>query len=239
MLTKSMALITLILTLSLGTASAGDDPWFFSAEAMANAYRHQRQFGPRQQRPLQPHDCYYGRGEFNALHRGEEFSIPCQFISETTRQLKQLLASGTAKYLFPLDVGYAALAVPAQVYAKKYKKLPPEQILPQLLREPTLVAVYRTAAHGNASRTLKITGENRAAPQVTVLGFYDGRPNQIDLQGKLNLVELGGFYMLEHFLGELTFIVDQRVVTLDISFETDRAEPTRNMSRAIVDPAGR
>ena len=39
----------------------------------------------------------------------------------------------SAKYLFPLDVDAADLAVPANVYESKYKQLPREEILPALL----------------------------------------------------------------------------------------------------------
>jgi hypothetical protein len=239
MLAKSVSLIILILALGAGRSFAGDDPWFFTTDAMADAYRYQRQFGARLRNPLQAQGCYYGQSEFTAAYRGEPLVVPCRFISETTRQLKQLLSSGAAKYLFPLDVGYASLAVPADVYARKYAQLPLEDILAEALREPTLAAVYRTAAHANGSQSRKQISGNESAPKFTVIGFYDGRQNQSLPQGTMpqGFVELGGFYLLEHFLSELTFIVDQRVVTLDFSFENDYAEAPSHKSMVRVSKA--
>ena len=66
---------------------------------------------------------------------------------ETTRHLKEMLAVGAAKYLFPLDADHAHLAIPMELWATKYSKLPSEQILSALLREPQLVALYHTAEH--------------------------------------------------------------------------------------------
>ncbi len=153
-------------------------------------------------------------------------------MGETIRQLRELFESGAAKYLFPLDVDSADLAVPADVYASKYKQLPREEILPALLREPALVAIYRTAMHlnpevGNQGSGMSVWGKNR-----TVAGFYDGRPNQIlsprsdggvDYEPE-GLVRLGSFIMMGHFLGELTFVANDTVVTFDLSFDNDRAE---------------
>jgi hypothetical protein len=37
------------------------------------------------------------------------------------------------------------------------------------------------------------------------------------------LVRLGSFTMMGHFLGELTFVANETVVTFDLSFDNDRA----------------
>jgi hypothetical protein len=172
-----------------------------------------------------------GKKDFAASYQGIPFVAPCRFVGETIRQLKELLESGAAKYLFPLDVDSADLAVPADVYVSKYKQLPREEILPALLREPTLVAIYRTAVHlnpevGNKGSGMSVWGKNR-----TVAGFYDGRPNQVlsprsdggvDYE-PAGLVRLGSFTMMGHFLGELTFVANDSVVTFDLSFDNDRA----------------
>ena len=47
-----------------------------------------------------------------------QFVAPCRFVGETIRQLRELLESGAAKYLFPLDVDAADLAVPVDVYVE-------------------------------------------------------------------------------------------------------------------------
>ena len=73
---------------------------------------------------------------------------------------------------------------------------------------------------------MSVWGKNR-----TVAGFYNGRPNQalslrsdggIDHEPE-GLVRLGGFTMMAHFLGELTFVANDTVVTFDLSFDNDRA----------------
>ncbi len=160
---------------------------------------------------------------------------PCRFVSETTRQLRELLESGAAKYLFPLDVDYADLAVPRDVYESKYKQLAHGEMLPALLREPALVAIYHTALHlrpepSSKAPTISVWGDKR-----TVIGFYDGRPNQLLSRRKdeagyhepEGLVRLASFAILSHFLGELTFVAGESVVTFDLSFDNARAAAPR------------
>jgi hypothetical protein len=171
-----------------------------------------------------------GKKNFTASYQGRRFVAPCRFVGETIRQLRELLESGAAKYLFPLDLDSADLAVPASVYAGKYKQLPREEILPALLREPTLVAIYHTAVHlnevGHKGSETGAWGKER-----TIVGFYDGRANQVSsLRSDAGLdyepdglVRLGSFTMMGHFLGELTFVANDTVVTFDLSFDNDRA----------------
>src|SRR6267142_1530828 len=226
---RSFVSVAFVLAASFGQSFAKDDRWFFTANEMADAYRYQQQFGARLRHPLEPQTCLQGKKDFAASFQGRRFVAPCRFVGETIRQLRELFESGAAKYLFPLDVDSADLAVPADVYASKYKQLPREQILPALFREPTLVAIYRTAMHlnvGNQGSEMDVWGKKR-----TVAGFYDGRPNQalslrsdggIDHEPE-GLVRLGGFSMMAHFLGELTFVANDTVVTFDLSFDNDRA----------------
>jgi hypothetical protein len=228
---SSFISVAFILAAFFGQSFANDDSWFFTANEIANAYRYQQQFGARLRNPLEPQTCLHGKKDFAASFQGRRFVAPCRFVGETIRQLRELFESGAAKYLFPLDVDSADLAVPADVYASKYKQLPREEILPALLREPALVAIYRTAMHlnpevGNQGSGMSVWGKNR-----TVAGFYNGRPNQglsprsdggIDHEPE-GLVRLGGFTMMAHFLGELTFVANDTVVTFDLSFDNDRA----------------
>jgi hypothetical protein len=228
---KSLMSLPFVLAVSFGQAFAENDLWFFTANEIANAYRYQLQFGARLRSPLEPRACLYGEKEFLASHQGRRFVAPCRFIAETVRQLRELLESGAAKYLFPLDVDYADLAVPADVYGSKYKHLAREEILPALLREPTLVAIYHTAVHldpevSNEESEISLWGKKRA-----VAGFYDGRRNQVlsrrsggeGYDGPQGLVRLGSFNMMGHFLGEIAFVAGDTVVTFDLSFDNDRA----------------
>lgn|SRR5512135_983491 len=230
--------VAFVFAASFGQSFAKDDRWFFSAAEIAAAYRYQQQFGARLGNPIDPQTCFQGKKEFGASYQGRRFVAPCRFVDETMHQLKDLLESGAAKYLFPLDAGFADLAVPADVYESKYKRLPREEILPALLREPALVAIYHTALHsdpeaGDKGSTINVGGEKRL-----VAGFYDGRPNQVlsprssgDVDDEPEgLVRLGGFSMMSHFLGELAFMANDTVVTFDLSFENDRAAaPTTNV----------
>lgn len=235
---SSLISVAFVLAGSFGQSFAKDDRWFFTANEIANAYRYQQQFGARLRNPLEPQTCLQGKKDFAASYQGRRFVAPCRFVGEMIRQLRELLESGAAKYLFPLDVDSADLAVPADVYASKYKQLPREEILPALLREPTLVAIYHTAVHlnpevGNQGSEISTWGKAR-----TVVGFYDGRPNQIlspRSDGGLDyepegLVRLSSLTMMGHFLGELTFVANETVVTFDLSFDNDHAaEPTADV----------
>ena len=228
---KIVIAIAALLAVGEGPSHAGDDRWFFTASEIAAAYRYQEQFGGRLSNPLKPEQCYYGEQEFAASQQKRQFTAPCRFITETIRQLRELLGSGAAKYLFPLDVDRASFAVPRAVWEAKYKKLPSEKILHALLLEPTLVAVYTTALHLDRAPSNKESGTSGWGKRRTVVGFYDGRPNQLlarRLDGKLyselaGFVQLGGFTLMGHFLGELTFVAGESVVMFDISFDDDRA----------------
>jgi len=62
-------------------------------------------------------------------------------------QLKQILKNVAARYLFSWDAGHAHLAVPTKLWEEKYRRLSIDETLPELLREPKLVALYDTAEH--------------------------------------------------------------------------------------------
>jgi hypothetical protein len=240
---NSFISVAFVLAVSSGQSFAKDDLWFFTAAEIADAYRYQQQFGARLRSPLDPQTCFQGKKDFAASYQGRRFVAPCRFVGETIRQLRELLDSGAAKYLFPLDVDSADLAVPADVYASKYKQLPREEILLALLREPMLVAIYHTAVHLNPELGDKGSGLSVWGKKRTVAGFYDGRPNQVlsrrsdggvgyEPQG---LVRLGSFTMMGHFLGELTFVANDTVVTFDLSFDHDRAAaPAADVADALV-----
>ena len=228
---KIVMAIAMVLAVCEGSSHAGDDMWFFAPNEIANAYKYQVRFGARLRNPLKPEECSYGQKDFPASYQGRQFAAPCRFISETIRQLRELLESGAAKYLFPLDVDHGDFAVPAEVWEAKYKKLPAEEILPKLLREPKLVALYHTATHLYPEENPKETAINIWGHMRTVVGFYDGRPIEVlpkrshkePYYEPEGLIRLGGFTMMGHYLGELVFLAGETVVVLDMSFDNDHA----------------
>ncbi len=178
-----LATATLLLFLDVELWSAStDDNWYFTAEGIEAAHQYQENYGGRIRNPLRAGECLLGHTEFVATYRDQKFLAPCHFITETTRHLKEMLSIGAAKYLFPLDADHAHLGVPAEVWEKKYRKLPSNRILLALLREPMLVALYHTAEHLeiNDPKTGQVNGEAKAwREKRNVLGFFDGRPIQI------------------------------------------------------------
>lgn len=222
--------VFMLAAFSAQAVASSDDPWFFTAAEIASAYRYQQQFGARLRNPLDPQPCFRGEQDFPALYQGKRLPAPCRFVNESVRQLRELLETGAAKYLFPLDVGGADLAMPAEVYASKYKDLSREEILPALLREPTLMAIYHTAVHLHPD--ISGTDSNGAwGKRRAVAGFFDGRSNRIlplGSDGRVDydsqkLIRVGGLNIMAHFLGELTFLANDSVMTFDLSFESDRA----------------
>ena len=228
---KSLMTIVILLAVPIGQSFANDNPWFFTADEIAQAYRYQVQFGARLRDPLAPQPCLHGQKEFTASYQRKQFIAPCRFISETVRQLRELWETGAAKYLFALDLDYGDLAVPAEVYASKYCQLTRDEMLPALLREPALVTVYHTAVHLDPEIHGKAPEANSWGKKRIVIGFYDGRPNQVlshRSAGEIyaepkGLVRLGSFSMMGHYLGELAFVAGETVVTFDLSFDNDRA----------------
>ena len=243
---KFLVGLAFVLAVSNETSFAKDDLWSFTANEIANAYRYQLQFGARLRNPMEPHACSYGQKEFLASYQGRTFMAPCRFIAETVRQLKELLESGAARYLFPLDVDYADLAVPGEIYASKYKKLAKNEILPALLHEPTLVAIYHTAVHLDRQLSKEGSEVSPLWAKRAVMGFYDGRPNQILFprsDGEAHdkpqeLVQLGSFNIMAHFLGEIVLVAKETPVTFDLSFDNDRAAAP-NADIATVSAAAR
>ena len=230
---SSLIAAIFVLAVLVGESSARDDRWFFTAEQIADAYRYQQQFGARLRHPVEPQNCFHGENDFAASAAGRQFVAPCRFVNETIRQLRELLESGVAKYLFPLDLDSADLAVPADVYENKYKQLARDEILPVLLGESTLVAIYHTALHLDPAVGDCGSGTQPVRESRTIAGFYDGRPNRalspasgpgIDHQPG-SLIRLGSFTIMGHFLGELSFVANDGVVTFDLSFDNDRAPP--------------
>ncbi len=206
------------------------DPWYFTASEIETAYRYQEMFGERVQNPLKARDCLLGKKEFVASYKGNEFLAPCSFIKETIRHLKEMLERGAAKYLFALDLDHAHLALPADLWENKYSKLPREKILPALLREPALAALYHTAEHLTVvdPRTGKVNSEAKEWKQKrNVFGFYDGRPIKIltpNASGSgVGVPEtyesFGGFNFAANPKGQLHVFVASKAIVFDMTFD--------------------
>lgn len=222
----------IILIAGSATAQTIPDlhPWFFTAEEIEAAYRYQEMFGERLNNPLRARDCLFGKKKFVASYQRKEFSLSCRFIRETIRHLQAMLEIGAAKYLFPLDVDHAHLAIPSDLWEKKYSKLPRDKLLPALLEEPTLAALYHTAEHltMNDPKTGKVNPEAKAWKEKrNVLGFYDGRPIEIlppDPTGLgANVPQpyrsFAGFNFLASPKGELFIFFKSKPITFDITFD--------------------
>src|SRR6266481_219406 len=226
-------------------AASPYDSWYFTAEEVEAAHQYQENYGERMRNPLPARDCLLGQNEFTATYKQTEFLIPCRFVMETTRHLKEMLAVGAAKYLFPLDADHAHLGIPAELWASKYSKLPSEQIWFALLRETKLIALYHTAEHLEISdpKTGKVNDEARAWKEKrNVLGFFDGRPIEIlpphpaghGVGMPLGYNSYGGFNFLENPRGELFLFLNNKVVTFDLSLDMGDEAEWPNVDRRLI-----
>jgi hypothetical protein len=219
----------LAILLSTGGAALGGERWYFTASEIEIAYRYQQHFGRRLSHPLKPQDCYYGKAEFIAEYQGATFLAPCTFIHHTTRHLKEMIESGSARYVFPLDLDHAHLAIPSDLWNDTYHQFTLSELLPRVLREPTLVALYHTAEHlGGVNASASATISDWKA-QRNVLGFFDGQSIKVltpnpDGSGRerienYRLVVTVSF--LAHWLGEIPLSASGNAHTFDISFENE------------------
>jgi hypothetical protein len=227
---------------SAALAASPYDTWFFTAEEVEAAHQYQENYGERIRNPLAARDYILGHNEITAKYRGEPFLLPCRFIMETTRHLKEMLAVGAAKYLFPLDADHAHLAIPMELWATEYSKLPSERILPALLRDPRLVALYHTAEHLEIShrKTGAINPEAKAWKEKrNVLAFFDGRPIRIlpphpaghGVGMPAGYNSYGGFNFLANPRGELFIFHNNKLITFDVSLENDHEVEWPSLAR--------
>lgn len=228
--TKLFITGAVLLAVSRGQVYSGDGRWFFTGNEIAVAYRFQQHYGTRLRYPLKPEGCLYGQEEFIASFQGKQFPAPCRFVTETIRHLREALESEAAKYLFPLDLDYGRLGVPSELWKTKYRKLSGAEQLRALLREPSLVVLYRTAEHLEPQTGTRSPGGEKWKKR-SLLGFYNGQPMKILSRGSDEALAAGlegytwsnDFKILAHYLGELQLVSDGAVVTFDISFDDDRA----------------
>ena len=145
-----------------------------------------------------------------------------------------MLKTRAAKYLFPLDADHAHLAIPVPLWDEKYSKLPSDELLPLLLRESALVALYHTAEQLMISDPKSGRIHQRAKDwkaKRNVLGFFDGRslkilPSRPDgsAREKPEYYETAAtIYFLGHRLGELVLSARGKAFPFDMSFDEDFA----------------
>jgi hypothetical protein len=209
--------------------------WYFTADEVEAAYQYQQNYGERLRAPLRAGECVFRDVEFSANYRGLKIAVPCRFVTEVTRHLKDMLDAGAAKFLFPLDADHAHLGVPKETWNQKYKDLPVEQLFGELVRDPGLVALYHTAEH------LRVTDRKTGAlnsdakkwqDKRNVIGYFDGRPNKIlpaqpNGQGASMPEEYysySGFTFLASPRGELFLSLGSSMVTFDVAFDADHNE---------------
>ena len=245
----------LILTLVMGVyflllrsaalAASPYDTWYFTAEEVEAAHQYQENYGERIRNPLPARDCMFGQNEIAAKYTGTKFLLPCHFIIEATRHLKEMLTIGAAKYLFPLDADHGHLAIPNELWTTKYSKLPSEQILPALLREPQLVALYHTAEHLEIAdpKTGIVNDEAKAWKEKrNVLAFFDGRPIRIlppnpaghGVGMPPGYNAYGGFNFLANPRGELFIFHNNKVITFDMSLDLDDEAERPSFSQQLI-----
>ena len=177
-------------------------------------------------------DCFSGEAEFVASVQGRRFSAPCRFIRETTEQLKKILESEGAKQPFALEVDHAHLAVTSEIWDEKYRDLRPDEILPVVLRDTSLVAIYHSTCHTPiADRKTAGTTARELNKKRHFLGFYDGRtmanlpyrkPGSEQTEGQYYR-PFAWFYISAHKSAELVLSAKGQSVAFDIFFDDDHA----------------
>jgi hypothetical protein len=224
--------LALIMALAISTVYANlyRDDWYFTREEIQAAYRYQLNFGERINNPLKGRKCLFGDKKIRVQSRGREFWLSCRFINQTVTHLTEMLEVGAAKFLFSLDANHAHLGVPASVWEEKYANLPPDDILPAIFEDPSLVALYHTAEHLAVAdpKTGKVDPKNREWKEKrNVIGYYDGRrikilPPQPGGAG-VGLPEsyhsYGGFRFLASPGGQLNLFHKGGVTVFDISLD--------------------
>ena len=211
-------------------AGSASDFWYFTPNEIEIAYRYQASYGKGLQQPLRARTCVFGAKQFPARYFDKRVQLPCRFITNTLRHLREILEIGAARYLFPLDLDHAHLAIPKKSWVERYSKLKTGEILPAMLKDPRLLALYHSAEH------LKITDHKTGRTNIearewmekrNILGYYDGRPVEIlpprpkgvgaSIPNRYH--GYGGFDFLASQHGRLAVILEDEAVEIDIKLQ--------------------
>ena len=204
-------------------ADAADE---LKATATTVTGRNYPRSGERLAGSLNTAPCFSGSSEFVASWQGREFLAPCRFIHETIAHLR---AASTMKRTgpgFPLNTDHVHLAVPADLWETKYRRLPKDQILSALLGEPNLVAVYHATdalTRAESEKAEGAPGPRRTYNNRQVLGHYNGRGVEI-LPNHANALadryrSVAWFYFMPRQPNGLTVSSRGETGTFDISFD--------------------
>lgn len=174
-----LTIVAVLLPCFTAQADCRSDPRSAAAIGTEAPSRHQPQFGDFRSRPLKPFECFSGEADFVASVRGRRFLAPCRLITQTSEHVKKIFASEGAKQAVALDIDHAHLAVTAEIWDEKYRNLHRDEILPVLLRDTSLVAIYHSVCH-----TPIADRKNAGTTGPTFVGFYDGRSIQQLPSGK-------------------------------------------------------
>jgi hypothetical protein len=233
-LIRSLTVLVVLLSISTGHATCRSNPSSLTANQTEIASGYREQFGQPLSRHLKAVDCFSGRTEFVASVHGKTFLAPCRFITETTRHLKEISESEDGNSVSRLYADHGHVAVTSELWEQKYRKLPNDQILPVMLRDPSLVAIYHAACRLSIGDR-KTAGETPDAKERDkkrqVIGFYDGRAmeNLPSLKHGAGLDQaqhyrlFTWFYISAHPFGELAFSAKGTSMAFDISFDDDVA----------------
>jgi hypothetical protein len=231
---RSLTVLVVLLSISPGHAACRNNPSSLTPNQTEIASGYREQVDQPLFRHLKAVDCFSGQTEFLTSVHGKTFLAPCRFITETTRHLIQISESEGGNSLSSLYWDHGHLAVTSELWEQKYRKLPNDQILPVMLRDPSLVAIYHAACSLPIVERKTAGGTPKAKEwdkKRSVLGFYDGRAmeNLPSLKPGAGLDQpqhyklFTWFYISPHPFGELTFSVKGRSMAFDISFDDDVA----------------
>lgn len=240
-----ISLTIMVVNAPNAQANSPRNPWYFSAEEIGAAYQYQENYGVRIRNPLPAKSCMYGKADFVGTYRQAKVHFPCQFINKVTRHLKEMLALGAARYLFPLDADHAHLAVPAETWAKKYSKLDSSQVMAALLREPALVALYHTAEHLDPLAAKSSESEDTVGAwkeKRNVLGFFDGRrvqvlaphPEGFGVGVPDGYFSYGSFNFLANHRAELMLFHADKAIPFDLSLESGEEVESNAVGRSLI-----
>jgi hypothetical protein len=229
---RCLTVLIVLLSSSTGHTACRSNPSSLTANQTEIAFGYREQFGQSFSRLLNPIGCFSGRTEFITSIHGKTFLAPCRFITETTRHLKEISESEGGNSLSPLYWDHGHLAVTSELWEKKYRKLPNDEILPVMLRDPSLVAIYHAACSLPIVERKTAGGTPKAREwdkKRSVLGFYDGRAMEklpslkhgAGLDQAQHYTLFTWFYISEHPFGELAFFVKGTSMAFDISFNDD------------------
>jgi hypothetical protein len=223
---RYLTALVVVLSISTGHTACRKNLPSFTGNQTEIASGYPEQFGQPLSPPLKAVDCFSGRTEFVASVHGKTFLAPCRFITETTRHLKEISENEGGNSVSRLHADHGHLAVTSELWEQKYRKLPNDQILPVMLRDPSLVAIYHGACSLPTVERKTAGGTPKAKEwdkKRSIVGFYDGRAMEnlpiLKREQPQHYNPFTWFYISPHPSGELAFSVRGTSIAFDIFFD--------------------